>query len=269
MSKLLIGATYIFFLLIIVLPLGYVGYAAFGQGWSGFIEAMTRREALHAFQVSFSIAAIVVVLNVFFGVFLALELVRGKWLARKLKPILNAIADLPFAVSPVIGGLMILLLFGPETVLGAFFGNLGVKVVFALPGMILATLFVTFPFVVREVAPVLEEIGEEAEEASRILGASPATTFWKVTLPGIRWSVIYGMILTVARSLGEFGAVLIVSGNIMNETQTATTLVYQDAGNFDMVSANSAALLLGLVSVAILLALEWVKQRRERQENGH
>ncbi|GIQ69533.1 sulfate ABC transporter permease subunit [Xylanibacillus composti] len=269
MRKLTIGATWSIFAVLILLPLGYVMFAAFSEGWSGFYEAITRPEAKHAFKISFIIVVISTVLNVVVGVFLALELVRGRWLARWLKPVMNAIVDLPFAVSPVIGGLMIILLFGPETILGAFFDSLGYKIVFALPGMVMATLFVTFPFVVREIVPVLQEIGTEAEEASAMLGASSTRTFWRITFPAIKWAVVYGAVLTIARSLGEFGAVLVVSGNIMNETQTATTLVYQDADNFNLVGANAIALVLGLISVMILLFLEWLKHRREVLIHGH
>ncbi len=261
--------TWLIMALVILLPLGYVTFASFEQGWSGFYESITRTEALHAFKTSFIIVAIVTVLNVIVGVYLSLELVRGRWLSKWIKPFVNAMVDLPFAVSPVIGGLMIILLFGPETILGTFFQTMGIDIVFALPGMVMATLFVTFPFVVREVAPVLEEIGNDAEEASRMLGASPQRTFWKITFPTIQWAVFYGGVLTIARALGEFGAVLVVSGNIINQTQTATTLVYQDADNFNLIGANSIALVLGLISVAILLILQGIKHRREVHLNGH
>lgn len=269
MRRLSIGLTWIIFSVLILLPLGYVVFAAFAEGWAGFYEAISRPEATHAFKISFIIVILSTVLNVLVGVYLAMELVRGSWLARWLKPVMNAIVDLPFAVSPVIGGFMIILLFGPETILGAFFNGLGYQIVFALPGMVMATLFVTFPFVVREVVPVLHEIGTEAEEASSMLGASAARTFWRITFPSIKWAVVYGAVLTIARSLGEFGAVLVVSGNIMNETQTATTLVYQDADNFNLIGANAVALVLGLVSVIILLVLEWLKHRRELLIHGH
>ncbi|WP_017729247.1 sulfate ABC transporter permease subunit [Halalkalibacterium ligniniphilum] len=269
MKKGSIALTWFIFGIIIILPVSYMVIAAFEDGISGFIEAVTRPEAIFALKNSFYIVGIVTVINVSLGILFAIELIRGRWIAKWLKPIMNAIIDLPFAVSPVIGGLMIILLFGPETVLGAFLGSHGIKIVFAFPGMVLATLFVTFPFVIREVAPVLAEIGEDSEEASRMLGASAWRTFWKVTWPAIQWPVVYGAVLTIARALGEFGAVLVVSGNIINLTQTATTLVYQDADNFNLIGANSIAFILCLTSVVILLVLDWLKRRQEAVLHGH
>lgn len=220
-------------------------------------------------MMSAIIVVIVTLIDVIVGVWLSIEIVRGKWLGRLVKPIVNAIIDLPFAVSPVIGGLMIILILGPNTVMGAFFESIGFKIVFALPGMIIATTFVTFPFVVREVVPVLTSIGSDAEEASSILGASPFKTFFKVTWPSIQWAVLYGMVLTIARSLGEFGAVLVVSGNVINQTQTATTLVYQDAENFELTSANSIALVLGAICVITLIVIERIKAKKEGTLNEH
>jgi sulfate transport system permease protein len=179
--------------------------------------------------------------------------------------LLNSIVDLPYAVSPVIGGLMIVLLLGPDSALGAIFEGIGLKIVYAIPGMIIATLFVTFPLMVREVMPVLQEIGSQQEEAASTLGARGWTILWKVTWPSIRWAVVYGVILTVARSLGEFGAVLVVSGNIMNKTQTATTLVYQDVENFNVTAAGGIALVLAAFSAGLLLLMEWTKRRKEVQ----
>lgn len=263
MRRLNILLTYLVFLLLLIIPLGKVMASAVSSGGAGFWNALTRPEALHAFLVSGIIVAVVTVLNTLFGVLLGLLLVRETALSRRLRQFLNSVVDLPFAVSPIIGGLMIVLLLGPHTALGAFVEGLGVKVVFALPGMILATLFVTFPLMVREVMPVLQEIGTQQEEAAYTLGANGWMTFWRVTWPSIRWGVFYGVVLTVARSLGEFGAVLVVSGNIMNKTQTATTLVYQQVENFNFVAANSIALVLAAFSVVILLLLEWAKKRKE------
>ncbi|GAB2564723.1 sulfate ABC transporter permease subunit [Gracilibacillus alcaliphilus] len=269
MRKLLISATWFLFILIIIFPISFIVTGAFEEGWSGFIEALTRPEALHAMKISLYIVVVVTIFNVGLGILFSLELVRGNWLARWVKPVINAIIDLPFAVSPVIGGFMIILLYGPETVLGIFFASFGVDIVFALPGMILATMFVTFPFVVREVVPVLEEIGEDVEEASRTLGASKWRTFRQVTWPSIQWPVVYGAVLTIARSLGEFGAVLVVSGNIINQTQTVTTLVYQDADYFNVVGANSLALILCLISIVTLLVLDGLKRRQEVLRSEH
>jgi len=263
MKKVLIPLTYLVFLVLLIIPLGKILLSSWEDGLSGFIDALTRPQALHALYMTGLIVVIVTLVNTLFGVMLAMYIVRGTWIGRRLKQLLNSLVDLPFAVSPVIGGLMIVLLIGPGTAIGSLFDSAGIKIVYALPGMIIATLFVTFPLMVREVIPVLQEIGAQQEEAASTLGARPWYTFWRVTWPSIRWGVIYGVVLTVARSLGEFGAVLVVSGNIMNKTQTATTLVYQDVENFNLVSANGVALVLAAFSVALLLLMEWAKKRKE------
>ncbi|MEK4853954.1 sulfate ABC transporter permease subunit [Paenibacillus sp. FSL H7-0756] len=262
MRRLWIGLTYLVFFILIAAPLGRMTMGAFSEGWSGFWNALTRPEALHALLMTGYVVGVVTLLNTLFGIMTALYLVRANWLGRRLKSLLNSIVDLPYAVSPVIGGLMIVLLLGPDSALGALFEQIGVKIVYAFPGMVIATLFVTFPLMVREVMPVLQEIGSQQEEAASTLGAYGWTTFWKVTWPSIRWAVIYGVILTVARSLGEFGAVLVVSGNIMNRTQTATTLVYQDVENFNVTAAGGIALVLAAFSAGLLLLMEWSKRRK-------
>ncbi|CAM4452660.1 sulfate ABC transporter permease [Paenibacillus tarimensis] len=263
MKKLWITLTYAVFLVLLIAPLVRIFSGSWAEGWDGFIEALTRPQSLHALWMTFLIVIIVTALNTLFGVMLAIYLVRADWLGRRMKQLLNSIVDLPFAVSPVIGGLMIVLLLGPNTIIGTFFEDIGFKVVYAMPGMIIATLFVTFPMMVREVMPVLQEIGSQQEEAASTLGAYSWYTFWHVTWPSIRWGVIYGVVLTVARSMGEFGAVLVVSGNIINKTQTATTLVYQDVENFNIVAANSVALVLAAISIGLLLLMEWAKKRKE------
>ncbi|MFC4776844.1 sulfate ABC transporter permease subunit [Paenibacillus sp. GCM10023252] len=263
MKKLWITLTYLVFVLLLIAPLVKIFTGAWEDGWSGLVDGLTTPEALHALMMTGLIVIVVTAVNTLFGVMLALYLVRAKWMGAGLKRLLNSIVDLPFAVSPVIGGLMIVLILGPNTVLGSLLEDGGVKVVYALPGMILATLFVTFPLMIREVMPVLQEIGAQQEEAASTLGAYSWYTFWHVTWPAIRWGVIYGVVLTVARSLGEFGAVLVVSGNIMNKTQTATTKVYQDVENFNVVAANGVALVLAAFSVGLLLLMEWAKKRKE------
>ncbi|WP_338552616.1 sulfate ABC transporter permease subunit [Paenibacillus sp. KS-LC4] len=263
MRKLWITLTYVVFILLLIIPLVEIVRGSWAEGWSGFTEGLLRQQSLHALKMTALIVVIVTALNTLFGVMLALYLVRAKWIGPRIKRLLNSLVDLPFAVSPVIGGLMIVLILGPSTVIGTFFEASGFKIVYALPGMVLATLFVTFPLMVREVLPVLQEIGAQQEEAASTLGAYSWYTFWKVTWPSIRWGVIYGVVLTVARSLGEFGAVLVVSGNIMNKTQTATTLVYQDVENFNVVAANGVALVLAAFSVGLLLLMEWAKKRKE------
>ncbi len=264
MRRLWIGLTVAVFALLLGAPVVRIAMGAWEEGWAGFAHGLTRPEALHAFWMTGIIVVAVTLVNTFFGVMLAMYLVRARWLGPGLKKWLNSIVDLPFAVSPVIGGLMIVLLLGPDTAVGSLLGLAGVKIVYALPGMIIATLFVTFPLVIREVMPVLQEIGTQQEEAASTLGASAWTTFWRVTWPQIQWSVVYGVVLTVARSLGEFGAVLVVSGNILFKTQTATTLVYQDVENFSLTSANAVALALAAGSVALLLLMEWAKSRQKQ-----
>ncbi|MCU6710894.1 sulfate ABC transporter permease subunit [Paenibacillus sp. J5C_2022] len=263
MRALWITVTYAIMTLLLIIPLVKIVTGAWERGADGFIEALVRPESLHAFLMTGMIVVTVTAVNTLFGVMTALYIVRAEWIGPRLKRLLNSIVDLPFAVSPVIGGLMIVLLLGPDTIMGALFQDMGIPIVYALPGMILATLFVTFPIMVREVIPVLQEIGSQQEEAASTLGAYSWYTFWKVTWPSIRWGVVYGVVLTVARSLGEFGAVLVVSGNIMNKTQTATTLVYQDVENFNVVAANAIALVLAAFSVSLLLFMEWAKQRKE------
>lgn len=269
MRKLFISITVLLFVLILILPFSSVVVSAFQNGAGPFFHALKRPETIHAFSVSFIIVIIVVLLNTLIGILLSLEMVRGTWLPKWLRTFINVIVDLPFSVSPIIGGLMIILLFGPNTLLGMFFENNGIKIVYALPGMVMATVFVTFPLMIREIVPILSELGISSEEASATLGASPVRTFFQVTWPSIRWAVYYGLVLTIARSVGEFGAVLVVSGNIINQTQTATTLVYQDSVDNNIVAANSVALLLGLFSVIVLLFLEWMKNRREGKYHAH
>lgn len=263
MKKLLIALTYFVFIVLIIAPLIKILTGSWEDGWTGFAAALMRPQSLHALRLTGLIVIIVIMLNTLFGVMLSMYLVRGTWLSLRIRRVMNSLVDLPFAVSPVIGGLMIVLLLGPHTALGAFFEGFGLKVVYALPGMVIATLFVTFPLMVREVMPVLQEVGTQQEEAASTLGAFPWYTFWQVTWPTIRWGVAYGVILTAARSMGEFGAVLIVSGNIMNKTQTATTLVYQDVENFNLVAANSVALILAATSITMMLLMEWAKKRKE------
>jgi sulfate transport system permease protein len=251
MRKVLISISFLVIFLLIMLPFLGITFGAFEEG-------------PHAMKISLIIVVIVTILNAIVGIYVSLEIVRGSWISRWLKPVINALIDLPFAVSPIIVGLMVILLFGPNTAFGAFMEDHNMKIVYAVPGMVLATMFITFPLMVREVVPLLEEIGTKSEEASATLGASAWRTFIQITWPGIRWGVLYGLILTIARALGEFGSILVVSGNIINQTQTATTLVYQDAEQFHLVAANSVAFVLGLVSISILLALEWLKRRSEK-----
>ena len=258
MRRLLIGSVWLYFAILLIGPLVYLAAQSFGEGIGVFWSEVTKPEALHGFALTLEITAIVLVVNVIFGTITALVLVRQQFIGRT---IVSGLIDLPFAVSPVIAGFMLILLFGPETLLGAFFGAAGIKVLFALPAMVLATLFVTFPFVVRELTPLLQTIGTDGEEAARTLGASEWQVFLKVTLPALRWGLVYGATLTVARAIGEFGAVLVVSGNILLLTQTATLHIYQSYVDFNYIGANAVALVLLAVSFAILTVLELAKAR--------
>ena len=222
------------------------------------MEAVTTPEALHAFYLTILIAAIAVTANTIFGVGCALLLVRTNF---RGKALLNAAIDLPFAISPVVIGLSLYLLYGREGWFGGWLLDNGIQVLFSLPGMVLATIFVSLPFVVREVVPVLHEIGDEQEQAAQTLGANWWQTFWRVTLPAIRWGVAYGVVLATARALGEFGAVAIVSGRVVNETETAPLWVWREFGQFNLTGAYAASLVLALIAISTLLAMNAFKRK--------
>ena len=228
----LIGLTYLGLLL--AAPVAMIMYRTFEDGITPVIDSLTTAEAQHAFWLTFLMVIIAVPLNTVFGVVMALLMVRkrfpGKWA-------MNALIDLPFAVSPVIVGLALILAYGNNSDIGGWLVDNGVEVIFTPVGMVLATIFVSLPFVVREVIPVLKEIGTEQEEASETLGANSWQTFWKVTLPAIRWGVAYGVVLTTARALGEFGAVSVVSGRIVGKTETMALHVVERFQSFDFVGA--------------------------------
>jgi sulfate/thiosulfate transport system permease protein len=258
MRRVLIAIVWMYFAVLLIGPIAYLCREALKDGLAAFLTELARPEAVQGFVLTAEITAIVLVVNLVFGTMMALVLTRERFPGRTL---LNGLIDLPFAVSPVIAGFMLILLFGPDTVFGSFFETLGIKVLFALPGMILATLFVTFPFVVRELTPILLMIGTDSEEAAKTLGASPWQTFIKVTLPAIRWGLIYGATLTVARAIGEFGAVLVVSGNILRSTQTATLHIYQSYVDFNYTGAYAVAVTLLIASFLILVLLEFARMR--------
>ncbi|MBH0777212.1 sulfate ABC transporter permease subunit CysW [Nocardia bovistercoris] len=252
-----IALAYLFVLL--VLPLIIILWRTFEDGIGAFIDSISTPAAVSAFQLSTLIVLIVVPVNVVFGIVTALALVRGKFPGRNL---LQGVVDLPFAVSPVVVGVALILLWGA----GGWFGgleSLGFKVIFSLPGMVIATIFVTLPFVVREVEPVLHEIGDDQEQASATLGASGWQTFWRITLPAIRWGVTYGVVLTVARSLGEFGAVIMVSSALPGQSQTLTLLVHgRYINDHNTFGAYSAATLLMGMAVVVLLLMTVLERKR-------
>lgn len=260
MRKFLIAVVWTYFTILLIGPIAYLCTQAFGNGLAAFWAEITRPEALHGLKLTAEITALVLVINLIFGTMTAIVLARHRFPGRT---ILSGLIDLPFAVSPVIAGFMLILLFGPGTLLGTIFSSHGVKILFALPAMILATLFVTFPFVVRELTPILQTLGTEGEEAARTLGANEWQVFLKVTLPAIRWGLVYGATLTIARSIGEFGAVLVVSGNILMMTQTATLHIYQSYVDFNYLGAYAVALVLLAASFLILILLELARTRVE------
>jgi sulfate transport system permease protein len=267
MRVVLIVIVWLYFLVLLVGPISYLCVQAFHDGLMAFWMELTRPEALHGFELTAEITLIVLLINVVFGTMTAFVLTRQAFRGRAL---LSGFIDLPFAVSPVIAGFMLILLFGPDTVLGNFFEGQGVKILFAMPAMVLATLFVTFPFVVRELTPILQTIGIESEEAASTLGATGWQTFLKVTLPSIRWGLIYGATLTVARAIGEFGAVLVVSGNVLRSTQTATLHLYQSYVDFNYTGAYAVAVTLLAASFVILVLLEIARARTAMSEaSGH
>lgn len=240
---------------LLLIPVGLVFWRTFEPGPKAVFDAVTTPAAINAFWLTIQIAAIAVPLNTIFGVLTALVLVRGRFRGRR---ILDALIDLPFAISPVVVGLSLLLVYGR----GGWV-EMPFQVIFALPGMVLATVFVCLPFVVREVAPVLREVGDEQEQAAATLGAGRLQAFWRITLPSIRWGVAYGVVLTTARAIGEFGAVSVVSGRIAGETNTLTLLVEQRFQNFDLAGAYAASALLAVIALATLLAMTLLKPRKE------
>jgi sulfate transport system permease protein len=241
---------------ILLVPVGLVFWRTFEHGVGPAWDAVTTPDAKHAFWLTLEIAAIAVPLNTIFGVLCALAIVRHRFPG---KGVLNAVVDLPLALSPVVVGLSIVLLYGRD----GWLGSLPFQVLFATPAMILATIFVSLPFVVREVVPVLREIGTDQEEAAATLGAGAFSTFRRVTLPAIRWAVAYGVILTTARAIGEYGAVRVVSGNIEGKTQTMTLLVQDSYDNYDITGAYAASVLLAMIAIATLLLMTMFRPREE------
>jgi sulfate transport system permease protein len=234
--------------LLLVAPVSLVFWRAFEHGVGPAWDAVTTPAAKHAFVITILIALIAVPANTIFGVICAVAIVRRRFPGKGL---VNAFVDLPLALSPVVVGLAFLLLYGRN----GWLEHLPFDVIFAFPSMVLATIFVSLPFVVREVVPVLREIGTEQEQAASTLGASSFQTFRRVTLPAIRWAVAYGVVLTTARALGEFGAVSVVSGRIVGKTETMTLHVEERFQGFDLVGAYAASVVLAMLAIATLVAM--------------
>ena len=244
---------------LLLVPVGLVFYRTFEKGLGFVWDSVTTPAAIHSLFLTLEVAAITVPLNAVFGILAALALVRGRFPGKRL---LDALIDLPFAISPVVVGLALLLVFGRTGWFGPALADAGIQVIFSLPGIVIATVFVSMPFVAREVAPVLREIGEDQEQAAATLGASRWQTFWRVTLPSVRWGLAYGVVLSTARAIGEFGAVSVVSGKIAGETETLTLLVEKRFQNFDLAGAYAASALLALIALGTLLAMSLIGSRR-------
>ena len=245
---------------VLVGPVVVVVWRTFDNGIEHVWNTLTDSATVHAFLITLEIAAIAVPINTVFGVAVGLAIVRRDF---PLKGLLNAFIDLPLALSPVVVGLSLFLLYGRGGWLGDWFARNGIQMLFALPAMVLATVFVSLPFVAREVIPTLREIGDEQEQAARTLGASSWQTFWRITLPSIRWAVVYGVVLTSARCLGEYGAVAIVSGRIIGKTETATLRVEDAYQNFDLTGAYTVGLVLAAIAVVVLVAMTLVKPKEQ------
>jgi sulfate transport system permease protein len=246
---------------LVAVPVGLILWRTFAPGFGAFVASISTPAAISALNLSLLVVAIVVPLNVIFGVPTALLLARKRF---RGKPALQAIIDLPFAVSPVVIGVALILLWGSAGLFGFVENDLGFKIIFGLPGIILASIFVTVPFVIREVEPVLHELGTEQEEAAATLGSTWWQTFWRITLPSIRWGLTYGIVLTVARTLGEFGAVLLVSSNLPGKSQTLTLLVNDRYNRGVEYGAYALSTLLMMVAVLILVVQVVLDARRSR-----
>lgn len=244
--------------LLLVVPLGLVTYRTLVEGASGAWSAVKDPNTIHAFQVTLIAVAIAVPLNTIFGIVCGLAIVRRRFPG---KGIVNAFVDLPLALSPVVVGVALFALYGRGGWFGPFLGAHHIQILFAMPAIVLATVFVSVPFVAREVIPTLREIGTDQEQAAHTLGASGWQTFWRVTLPSIRWAVVYGVVVTAARCLGEYGSVAIVSGSIEGRTETATLRVDDYYQNFNLSGAYAISLLLALIAIAILLLMTYVRPR--------
>ncbi|RQO66997.1 sulfate ABC transporter permease subunit CysW [Aquitalea sp. FJL05] len=253
----------VFLFLFLLLPLIGVFWEALHKGWQLYLTALVEPEAWSAIKLTLISAAIAVPLNLVFGVSAAWAIARFDFRGKSL---LTTLIDLPFAVSPVVAGLMFILLFGANTAVGGWLQDHGLQVIFAVPGIVLATVFVTFPFVARELIPLMQSQGADEEQAAIVLGASGWQTFRKVTLPNIKWGLLYGVILTNARAMGEFGAVSVVSGHIRGETNTIPLHVEILYNEYNFVGAFACASLLALLALVTLLVKSLVEWHLHRQQ---
>lgn len=265
---LLIGGAVAYIGIVLLLPLAAVFVEAFRKGWEAYIAGITESDAISAIELTLTVAAIAVPLNLVFGLVAAWAITKHDFPG---KAVLVTFIELPFSVSPVVSGLIYVLVFGMQGWFGTWLQDRDIQIIFAVPGIVLATIFVTFPFVARQIIPLMNAQGREAEEAALSLGASGWQTFWHVTLPDIRWALLYGVLLCNARAMGEFGAVSVVSGHIRGETNTMPLHVEVLYNDYNFVAAFAvASLLAGLALVTLLLKslLEW-RHGDDLKAQGH
>ena len=259
---LMLTVSLLYVLVLLLAPLGGIVYSALKAGVGAIGDTFSQHDVVHAVYLTFVIMLITVVVTGVMGVVVALVLARDRF---RGKPFVSAIVDLPLAVSPVIVGLMAVLLFGRGGWFEAFLDARGIRIIYALPSMVLVTIFISISFVIREVLPVLRELGMEEEQAAWTLGASKLQTFLRVTLPNIRWGLLYGIALSAARAIGEIGAVLIVSGSLQGQTETATIYVLRAFDQYQDQQGYIVALALAAFSIVLLLGIEFLKHRRTRE----
>ena len=250
-----------YLVMLVAWPVGLVVTHTFDNGFTALNNAFADPNVVHALKMTAIVSVISVLINLVFGVTISILLVRYEFWGKRA---LSAFIDVPLSVSPVVVGLSLLLVYNPiNGWFGAGLADAGIKIIFSTPGMVMATTFVALPLVIREVVPVLEEIGDDQEWAARSLGASPVQVLRRITLPSIKWAIVYGVVLALARSIGEFGAVKIVSGNIVGSTQTATTVVEERYQNFDQPTAYAISFLLAFASVICIVVVAVLRPKHE------
>jgi sulfate/thiosulfate transport system permease protein len=251
----------VYLAMLLVIPVGLIVWRTLSGGLQPVTDALTSEDFKHALTLTLEVGISAVVLNTIFGIGVAMLLVRGRLRGKRL---LSAAIDLPIAVSPVIVGLALILVYGIHAPAGGWLERHGIQIIFAVPGMVLATVFVSLPLVVRAIVPVLQELGQEQEQAAHTLGASRWTAFRRITVPSIRWALAYGIVLCLARALGEYGALAVVSGRIVGQTQTVTLYVEQEYNNIDQPGAYAAATVLALIAIIALLITKLLQPRTGR-----
>ena len=245
---------------LLIVPIGMIVYQTFEAGFVDSFKAAFSEQGVAALKLTLLTVVIAVPCNTVFGILAAIVIVRQKWHGRAL---FNTLIDIPFAISPVVIGLSLLLLYGPLEPVGGFFLDNGIRIIFSTPGIVLACIFVSLPFVVREVVPVLQEVGDDQEQAATTLGANWWQTFRRITLPSIRWGVTYGVVISTARVLGEFGAVYVVSGRISGQTETLPLFVRKQFEVLDSGGGYAAAMVLAFVALLTLFAMNLANRRKD------